>query len=255
MLSRALVLFSVLLSSVVAQDYAYYKPVTYTVESIGDLKRFDDSEIALLEKLNRRDRRHLRRAEQIVVPSRFDLPEEAYSPLPRYYAWAGNKPKVIVFYKPAQVFAAYHYGLLVRWGPFSSGRKSRRTPTGLFHLNWKSEGRTSTIDDNWYMPWYWNFDNKEGLAIHEYKVPGRPASHGCVRLLERDAKWLYDWGEGWVLSEDGQQVIEAGTPVFLAGQYDFSSGPPWMSEEWWSNLPITLPIPDKQPEDRLLSLR
>jgi lipoprotein-anchoring transpeptidase ErfK/SrfK len=34
----------------------------------------------------------------------------------------------------------------------------------------------------------------EGYAIHatyDVKRLGRPASHGCVRLAPRDARWLY----------------------------------------------------------------
>jgi hypothetical protein len=42
------------------------------------------------------------------------------------------------------------------------------------------------------MPWY-QFSNDRGFGVHQYDLPGRPASHGCVRMLERDAKWVYEW--------------------------------------------------------------
>jgi len=38
--------------------------------------------------------------------------------------------------------------------------------------------------------------NKRGHSFHQYELPGHPASHGCIRLLERDATWIYDWGKG-----------------------------------------------------------
>ena len=33
-----------------------------------------------------------------------------------------------------------------------------------------------------------------------------------MRLLERDAKWIYDWGVEWTLSDDRRQVAAEGTP-------------------------------------------
>ena len=108
-------------------------------------------------------------------------------------------------------------------------------PAGLFHLNWRSRGRHTTVDPDWYMPWYFNFENDRGLSFHQYTLPGRPASHACVRLLERDAKWLFDWGETWTLDDRGWNVLEPGTPVLIVGCYDFSSPPPWRSTGWLSS--------------------
>jgi hypothetical protein len=77
------------------------------------------------------------------------------------------------------------------------------------------------------MPLYFNFDNDRGLAFHQFALPGRPASHACVRLLERDARWLYDWGRGWTLDAREQNVVAPGTPVVISGAYDFTRRPPW----------------------------
>jgi hypothetical protein len=81
------------------------------------------------------------------------------------------------------------------------------------------------------MKWYYNFHNKRGLALHELELPGRPASHACVRLLARDARWIYDWGEGWTLDEPGWSVLEPGTPLWILGTYDFSAPPPWLAKD------------------------
>lgn len=117
-------------------------------------------------------------------------------------------------------------------GPISSGARRNQTPAGLFALNWRSPGRVSTIDPDWFMRWYFNFGNRDGLAFHAYPLPGSPASHGCIRLLERDAHWLYEWGVPWMLDSTDARVVRAGTPVFVVGRYDFDAAPPWRSLAW-----------------------
>lgn len=219
------------------RSHATIKGVTYRLEMPpGGLKglraRFDDSQLALLQELNRVDLDHLVRLDRLVVPDVWDADELTYSPLPRSWPWAEGQPKVIMVHQPAQVFGAYEYGRLVRWGPVSSGRRTNQTPTGTFHLNWKSEGRHSTVDPEWFMRWYFNFDNRAGLSFHEYALPGRPASHACVRLLTSDARWLYDWGEGWQLDPSRRHVLTAGTPVLVLGSYDFTAPPPWRLPEF-----------------------
>lgn len=209
------------------------QPVEYRIETatanLSD--RFGESEIAILEKINRADRRHLQRLEELIVPDTFDLDSLAYSPLPGRLPALAGAPKALVVHQPYQVFGAYESGELVRWGPVSTGRRQHPTPSGFFHLNWRSPGRTSTEDPDWYMEWYFNFHNRRGLALHEFALPGEPASHACVRLLETDAMWIYDWGEQWTLDERGHNVLEPGTPLWIVGDYDFGAPPPWLDEE------------------------
>lgn len=233
----------------VQTDFAPQPPrldMRYRIESVGGGaraldKRFDRSQLALLEKLNRSDLEHLVRLGSIVVPKTWLSDELVYSPLPATYVWAARFPKLLVVYQPGQVFGAYEYGCLIRWGPVSSGRQAAQTPTGLFHLNWRSRGRRSTIDPEWFMKWYFNFENDVGLSFHHYALPGRPASHACVRLLERDAEWLYQWGEEWQLDVRGQRVRRPGTPVLIVDKYDFKSPPPWRSLDWLARS-IDLPL-------------
>jgi hypothetical protein len=212
------------------------------VESSTDLHdRFEDWQIGLLEQLNRRDVDHLGQPGDVVVPDVWDEDPLVYSPLPRRYEWVSARPKAIVVHQPWQVFGAYEDGVLVRWGAVSSGRQAHPTPEGLLHLNWRSPGRHSTVNPRWFMRWYWNFHNERGLAFHEYALPGYPASHACVRLLARDARWLYDWGEGWTLDARGWDVLEHGTPVLIIGTYDFDAPPPWQAVD---RVPegVTLPL-------------
>lgn len=215
------------------QQRSFSAHIRYTIEPLEKKltgrkkiqKRFTQSQLHLLEKLNRADVNHLEHLTQLVVPEVWLTDELSYSPLPAEYAWAVPYAKALIVHQPGQVFGGYEHGNLVRWGPLSSGRKTSPTPSGLFQLNWRSKGRHSTVDPTWYMSWYFNFHNPLGLALHEYKLPGYPASHACIRLLKRDAQWLYGWGEG-------RTPTTAGTPVLILGQYDFDAPSPWHSLNW-----------------------
>ena len=200
--------------------------------------RFAD-QIALLEKLNRADAAHLGRLTHLIVPNRWHLDQLAYSPMPQTVPRLSSQPKAVVVDLSAQVFGAYELGNLVRWGPVSSGDSRHKTPSGLYHLNWKARIRISSENDSWVMPWYFNLSSKRGFGFHQYTLPGRPASHGCIRLLLHDAKWLFHWGEGWMLTSD-RQVRQHGTPVLMVGSYDFAGTQPWLQSEWWSRS-LTLP--------------
>ena len=142
----------------------------------------------------------------LVVPVDLAGDELAYSPLPAAWPAAAAHPKYLVVHQPMQVFGAYEFGRLVRWGPVSSGRKETPTPAGSFNLTWRSRKRTSTDNDAWMLEWYFNFVNARGVSFHQFDLPGYAASHACVRLLQRDAQWLYGWGDQWKLSEDRRTV-------------------------------------------------
>jgi len=138
-------------------------------------------ELALLERLNRADLRHLPRLKAVVVPDDWRDGAAAHAPFPLVWSWAVRYPKAIAVSLPGQAFAAYEHGVLVRWGPISSGRRGAETPSGLHWLNFRSKGRRSTVDEDWFMPWYFNFQNERGLSFHEYALPGRPASQPRLR--------------------------------------------------------------------------
>jgi lipoprotein-anchoring transpeptidase ErfK/SrfK len=202
---------------------------------VGALRKtFTAEQIAVIEKLNRRDVEHLIRTEPavpgLVVPLAWPAAEDtvALSPLPGAFPWAEPYPKAIVVHQKWQAFAAYESGQLVRWGPVSTGRKDTPTPSGLFNLTWRSKGRHSTDNAAWFLPWYFNFINERGVSFHQFDLPGYPASHACVRLLERDARWLYEWGEQWTLDADRRQIVTPGTPVLIVGEYEHGAPPPWV---------------------------
>jgi lipoprotein-anchoring transpeptidase ErfK/SrfK len=208
--------------------------IEYRLERLTDLKGFGGPQIELLEKLNRTDAKHLSRLTQLVVPVTWRT-ELEHSPFPSKYPAAQATPKLLIVDQPSQAFAAYEYGTQVRWGPVSSGRQQKPTPSGVFYLNWRARTRNSTLSGEWRLNWYFNFHNTRGLAFHEFDLPGVPQSHACVRLLARDAAWIYNWGEGWTLDAKGQR-LSRGTPIVIVGAYDFKSAPPWIKP-----APIALP--------------
>lgn len=177
-------------------------------------------------KLNRLDLPHIRQGDSLVVsgiaPDTLRL-----SPFPQEIAPARGLSKLLLVSIRVQSFAAYQSGRLVRWGPTSSGRQETPTPPRLYHTNWKDKERVSTFNDEWKLTWYVNLDNSLGISLHQYELPGRPASHSCIRLLEEDARWLYGWSEQWKLTPDGRGIVSEGTPVVIFGEYDYSGRPPW----------------------------
>src|SRR5690606_24498723 len=113
-----------------------------------------------------------------------------------------------------QAWAIYEYGDMKRWGATSMGKESAQTPTGLHFANWKGEEVQSTVDDEWILKWNFNIMNKEGVGWHQYDMPGYPASHSCLRLFEKDARFLYEWADQWVI--EGTDNIKAhGTPTIV----------------------------------------
>ena len=177
-------------------------------------------------KINRTDRNHLRAGNSLIVPvSGADLMRLA--PFPADLGIAKAITKLLLVSRRVQAFGAYEWGKLVRWGPTSTGKKSTPTPAGLYHTNWKAKETRSSVNQSWVLPWCFNLDNFSGVSFHKFDLPGYPASHGCVRLLEEDAKWIYDWAEQWTLSKSDKSILTFGTPVLIFGDYAYGEKPLW----------------------------
>jgi hypothetical protein len=64
-----------------------------------------------------------------------------------------------------------------------------RTPTGSFRV-YRKERMSWSVPFSTWMPWASYFTG--GIAFHAYGyVPAYPASHGCVRMMARDAPLMY----------------------------------------------------------------
>ena len=209
------------------------KPVQYVPfkitgkQSLAELKsRFGDEGFQTILKINRVDQEHVRFGTELLIPTeKADL--LAFSPFPREIESVKDIPKFVLVSRKVQAFGAYESGKLVWWGPTSTGKQSTKTPAGLFYTNWRAKSRISSVNPNWILPWAFNLDLVEGIAFHQYDLPGYPASHGCVRLLESDAKWVFDWSDQWILSKPENKQIAYGTPVIIFDEYAYGQMPPW----------------------------
>lgn len=177
-------------------------------------------------RINRVDSAHVRRGDTLIVP--VAAPDSlALSPFPLAIPAARDTAKLLLVSLRVQAFAAYEYGRLARWGPVNTGRRTMPTPVGLYHVNWKAKSRVSTFSDEWLLRWCLNIDSFEGVSLHQYDLPGYPASHSCVRLGETDAMALYAWADTWRVAADGRTIEKHGTPVVVFGEWAWKRRAPW----------------------------
>jgi hypothetical protein len=205
------------------------KSISYKLENAKDwlAKTTDSSQVSIVLASNRTDRVNLSKMDSIIVPQDLSGDLVYYLPFPLEVPYLNDVTKIIYFSYPTQTFATYENGILTYTGPTNMGRKKDLTPTGLFFTNWKAEQTTSTFNDEWDLKWNFNIANKLGVGWHEYELPGYPASHSCLRLLKKDAKYLYEWADQWIL-KDEENVKVKGTPVIVFGDYNFDAPKPWL---------------------------
>ena len=140
-------------------------------------------------KVNRLDERHFPTGKEVLVP--VDVNKALlYTPVPKTLTDSRGAHEIRVFLD-RQYFGAYESGKLLFWGPVSTGRKQKPTPPGKFFVNYKERFRRSLKYENAPMPFSINFNG--GFFMHQQSLPGRPASHGCIRLLQVDAERLFFW--------------------------------------------------------------
>lgn len=100
-----------------------------------------------------------------------------------------------------QMAYLYRGNTLMAVSTISSGKPGKDTPTGIFSVLAKETLHRSKKYDDAPMPWMQRIDNY-GIALHAGFNPGRPASHGCVRLPSAFAKKLFT-------------TTDLGTPVYI----------------------------------------
>lgn len=142
----------------------------------------------IILKINKIDERHLIPGKTILIPK--DL-KRAFNFCPVPKRVTNFSERTVYVFLGIQYFGAYKKGELVFWGPISSGKKGFETPTGEFKVLWKSKNYFSK-KYKVSMPFAICFSEK-GYFLHEQSLPGKPASHGCVRLLKKDAERLFEW--------------------------------------------------------------
>ncbi|MDF1813014.1 MAG: L,D-transpeptidase [Verrucomicrobiales bacterium] len=93
------------------------------------------------------------------------------------------------------------HGKAVLHSPVSTGRSGHPTPKGTFYITEKIQsGKISNIY-HVEMPWWMRLDHSP-FGLHAGRLPGYPASAGCVRLPADMARKFY-------------QLASPGTPVVI----------------------------------------
>ncbi len=113
---------------------------------------------------------------------------------PGEYAWhpelSPKGPIVMIVSLPEQLAYVYRNGLIIGASTVSTGKKGHETPTGVFTILQKHADHYSNLYNNAPMP-YMQRLTWSGVALHAGKLPGYPASHGCVRMPYDFAQLLY----------------------------------------------------------------
>ena len=165
---------------------------------------------------------------QLLMLGLVILPLASCSTVPELGAMVdkgGTRGRRIVVSLSSQKAWLYHQGRLVAVSPISSGREGKATPVGKFQVMEKDIDHRSSLYGNYViggrvvrenvdvrkgggpagsrfegvpMPFFMRFSGAYGL--HAGKVPGYPASSGCIRLPKRQAKRFYN-------------AVRVGTPV------------------------------------------
>lgn len=146
-----------------------------------------------------------------------------WSPKPGEFIWmpgiAPAGPLVIVVSLPLQQLHVYRNGVHIGASTISSGKPGHETPTGAFTILQKHAEHYSNLYDDAPMPWMQRL-TWSGVALHAGRLPGRPASHGCIRLPDAFAKTLFSATRtgDLVLVTDRREVPTVATaPDVVAG--------------------------------------
>lgn len=164
----------------------------------------DPNQIDLVQRINRLNI-ELRSGMTIAIPNNLEqLTIYDIAPFPRFIPATGEK-SIYVDQKKLAWGAYNQQGELVWWGPASGGsgkcsavQGDCLTPSGTFRIIRKNDEtcistvfpkRANGESGGALMPYCMHF--WRGYALHgSEEVPGRAASHGCVRLFVQDARWL-----------------------------------------------------------------
>ncbi|MBX9758049.1 MAG: L,D-transpeptidase [Beijerinckiaceae bacterium] len=135
--------------------------------------------------------------------------KEIHDLKPGEFTWHPERspqgPVAVVTSIPEQLVHVYRNGVRIAVSTCSTGAPGHATPTGVFTVLQKDAHHHSSTYNNAPMP-NMNRLTWGGIALHAGKLPGYPASHGCIRLpMEFSAKLF--------------EVTHIGTPVIIAGSH------------------------------------
>lgn len=103
---------------------------------------------------------------------------------------APSGPLLMIVNLKSQRAVLFRNGVPVAATTVSTGKPGHSTPTGVFTILQKQIEHYSSLYDSAPMP-YMERLTWGGVALHAGKLPGYPASHGCIRLPADFAQRLY----------------------------------------------------------------
>jgi hypothetical protein len=142
----------------------------------------------------------------------------------------GGGPLLAVVALDAQRITIYdHTGRMLQQAPVSTGTTGYETPAGIFSVVQKKADHNSNLYEDGNMPFMQRI-TWTGIALHAGVLPGRPASHGCVRLPMDFAQRLFD------LTDVGMRVIIVRNDIALA-DFDHPQLFHWLPASNQASLP------------------
>lgn len=131
---------------------------------------------------------------QAPADTALEAPVETAALRPGEFVWKPKRSPAgkveIVVSIPLQRAYVYRGGALIGVTTISTGKPGYRTPTGRFDILQKHARHFSSKYNNAPMPFMQRL-TWDGIALHAGQIPGRPASHGCVRLPLDFARMLF----------------------------------------------------------------
>ena len=115
-------------------------------------------------------------------------------------------PALFVVNLATQRAVLFRNGVPVAATTISSGAEGMETPTGVFTILEKKREHYSSTYNNAPMPNMQRLTWK-GIALHAGKLPGYPASHGCIRLPMQFSSLLFG------ATKLGMTVVITSVPV------------------------------------------
>jgi lipoprotein-anchoring transpeptidase ErfK/SrfK len=157
-------------------------------------------------------------------------PADAMRLRPGQYRWApyagdGSPISVAIDLTNQRAFVFQGHAL-VGIAAISSGRAGHGTPTGTFPVLEKARYHRSNIYSNAPMPFMQRL-TWGGIALHAGYNPGRPASHGCIRLPYAFARALFQATRvGATVTVMRGAPMEAPAPMEQAPELEMVSAEP-----------------------------
>jgi hypothetical protein len=143
---------------------------------------------------------------------------------PGEFEWTDSTPGqgqvLVVIDLQAQRAYVYRNQQRIAVSTISSGRTGMETPTGVYDILEKKKIHHSNLYDDAPMPFMQRL-TWHGVALHAGRIPGHPASHGCVRLPAQFARQLFaitTRGDSLVIVSEqatDEALRQAGAPEYL----------------------------------------